>query len=62
MPMLLELDPDIADVGTYGFCKRCECEVLVVKRDCGIGLFEYWGSKGVHVDMQDCCATCGDEL
>jgi hypothetical protein len=60
--MLADISPDIDETAIYGFCRRCECEVLVVKRDQGIGRFEYHGSKEIHVDMRDCCGTCGDEL
>jgi hypothetical protein len=62
MALMLDLDPDIADEGTYGFCHRCECEVPVVRRDFGIGRDEAWGRPIIHVDMQWCCVECGDQI
>lgn len=58
--MLLDCDPDPTEETTYGYCSRCRCECTVVKRDQGIGRDEYHGSKEIHVDMRDCCVTCGD--
>jgi DNA polymerase/3'-5' exonuclease PolX len=60
--MLADIEPDLDDEGTRGYCRRCDCDVHVVKRDQGIGRFEYHGSKEIHVDMRDCCGECGDEL
>ncbi|WP_144156502.1 hypothetical protein [Paraburkholderia sp. BCC1885] len=60
--ILLDTEPDPVEEAAYGYCRRCECECVFVRRDQGIGRFEYHGSKEIHVDMRDCCATCGDEL
>lgn len=43
------------------WCCYCQCNVDVVKRDCGIGRYEYWGYRGVHIDMRDTCSACGEE-
>lgn len=40
------------------WCKECKQECDVIDVDFGIGAYEYWGAKGVHVDIQavsDCC-------
>jgi hypothetical protein len=43
-------------------CKSCGKDAVIVQRDFGIGAYEYWGSKGVHRDMRNCCSECGDEV
>lgn len=43
-------------------CTSCGKDAVIVQRDFGIGAYEYWGSKGVHRDMRDCCSECGDEV
>lgn len=42
-------------------CKCCEkpCEVVAI--DFGIGAYEYWGAKGVHVDIQEVSECCEDD-
>jgi hypothetical protein len=55
-------DPEYRDEDLTGYCKSCDCETLTVRIDMGIGSYEYWGSKGVHRDWQDCCATCEEPL
>lgn len=52
-------DPDIDAPMKTGWCCACECNVDVVKEDHGIGSFEYWGSREVHIDIQDTCTVCG---
>lgn len=40
------------------WCVACKQECSVIDVDFGIGAYEYWGAKGVHVDIQavsDCC-------
>ncbi|CAH2910754.1 MAG: hypothetical protein CPSOU_1845 [uncultured Paraburkholderia sp.] len=56
-------EPDYDDIHppVMGNCDNCG-EVEIVQRDHGIGRYEFWGSKGVHRDMRDCCGKCGDEL
>jgi hypothetical protein len=44
-----------------GFCKYCETNVDTMKRDIGIGGYEYWGCKGNHVQLVDVCVECGEE-
>ena len=53
-------EPDYLDLDTdrYAFCKHCERETVIVKRDFGTG--ERMGSRGFHVDILDCCADCGN--
>lgn len=48
-------DPD--DPGTQ-FCLECGEEVNIVKRDFGIGPYEYWGTRGVHHDYAWVCPKC----
>lgn len=57
-------EPDYMDIDTdrYGYCKTCERETVIVKRDIGIGRYEYQGAKGVHIDLRDHCADCENEL
>ncbi|MEX3972227.1 hypothetical protein [Paraburkholderia caribensis] len=55
-------DIDRDDEGTYGYCPECECNVTSVKRDFGIGPYEYWGSREVHRDLRDVCPTCEGDL
>lgn len=50
------------DEGTYGYCPECECNVHSVRRDFGIGSYEYWGSREVHVDLRDVCPKCEGDL
>jgi len=59
---LLDCDPDLTEETTYGYCRRCECEVPIEERDFGIGRDCAWGRSIVHVDMQWCCCECGDAL
>lgn len=55
--------PDVdVDEGTYGYCPECECNVHSVRRDFGIGAYEYWGSREVHRDLRDVCPTCEGDL
>ena len=55
--------PDVdVDEGTYGWCNECECNVQSVRRDFGIGAYEYWGSREVHRDLRDVCPTCEGDL
>ena len=40
------------------WCCACKQECLVIEVDFGIGSYEYWGAKGVDIDLQevsDCC-------
>lgn len=43
-------------------CESCSKDAVIVQRDCGIGAYEYWGDRGVHRDMRNCCSECGDEV
>lgn len=41
-----------------GVCKECGQECRPVRRDFGIGPYEYWGSRGVDTNYQwvsPCC-------
>lgn len=53
---------DCDDEGVYGYCPECECNVRSVRRDFGIGSYEYWGSHGVHHDWREVCPTCEGDL
>ncbi|MEI5996803.1 hypothetical protein H3V53_06195 [Paraburkholderia bengalensis] len=55
-------DVDRDDEGKYGWCPQCECNVHSVRRDFGIGAYEYWGSREVHRDLRDVCPTCEGDL
>lgn len=45
------------------YCRFCEANVDTVRKDCGIGSYEYWGAHGRHVDMRNTCIECGyDDL
>jgi hypothetical protein len=58
-------EPDYMDIDESheGFdCQHCGKEAIVVQRDFGIGAYEYWGSKGVHREMRNCCSECGEEI
>jgi hypothetical protein len=40
------------------WCCACKQECSVIEVDFGIGSYEYWGAKGVDIDLQevsDCC-------
>lgn len=43
-------------------CESCGKDAVIVQRDFGIGRYEFWGSRGVHRDMRNCCSECGDEV
>lgn len=45
-----------------GWCWNCSCNVTSARADFGIGRYEYWGCKGVHVDWRDVCPTCGENV
>jgi len=41
-----------------GICEECGGECTAVEKDFGIGPYEFWGDRGVHVDMRlvsPCC-------
>lgn len=40
-------------------CPHCGCDEIDWI-DEGIGKYEYWGSKGVDVDMVPVCSECGE--
>lgn len=52
-------EPDIDAPMKRGWCPVCEANVDVRAEDHGIGSYEYWGSVGVHTDIQDTCTECG---
>jgi hypothetical protein len=54
--MIIEAEPDI-DETRYGYCTFCECEQIVALFDFGI---DDGHVLGVHVDLMDCCAVCGE--
>jgi hypothetical protein len=39
----------------------CGCEE-VVWEDTGIGIYEYWGSRGCDTRMEPFCANCGEPI
>lgn len=42
----------------YGICASCGKQAKAVRRDMGIGPYEYWGARGTHHDWQivsECC-------
>ncbi len=49
-------EPDDDDQVT-GWCECCGAECYGVAVDNGIGSYEYWGSKGVHHQI-DCESNC----
>ncbi|HEX8894411.1 MAG TPA: hypothetical protein VF783_13865 [Terriglobales bacterium] len=58
-------EPDCTDYdepSKYGWCRHCQKETVTVKRDVGIGRYEAWGCKGIHIDMRDHCGDCGEEI
>lgn len=59
-------EPDYMDLdeaaGEPIVCDSCGKDAVIIQRDFGIGAYEYWGSKGVHRDMRNCCSECGDEV
>ena len=63
-PPMTDREPDYLDLDTdrYGWCKTCAKEVVLIKRDVGIGRYEYHGSKGIHIDLRDHCADCENEI
>jgi hypothetical protein len=48
--------------GIFGYCEKCACNVSSVRRDFGIGHYEYWGSREVHTDWREVCPSCESEL
>lgn len=46
----------------YGYCNECKKNVTSVRRDFGIGAYEYWGSREVHTDWREVCPTCEGDL
>lgn len=62
MTLVIDTEPDPVETENFGFCRLCECEVRIIKRDQGIGRDEAYGRPIVHVDMQWCCCECGDAL
>ncbi len=48
-------DPD--DPGNK-FCLDCGEEVRIVKKDFGIGPYEFWGARGVDHDYHWVCSKC----
>lgn len=51
-------EPDDDSSPTEGWCAHCNKECIGVAVDNGIGSYEYWGSKGVHhqIDIEsNCC-------
>ena len=62
MTLVIDTEPDPVESESLGFCRRCESEVPIVKRDFGIGRDCAWGRPIVHVDMRWCCCECGDEI
>jgi hypothetical protein len=50
------------DTAIYFVCHHCGKEATVVRRDFGIGRYEYQGARGIHRDERECCSECGEEL
>ena len=44
------------------YCVLCgkECEVDIV--DEGIGTYEYWGAKGVDIQLVEVSVCCGEDV
>ena len=53
-----ELEPE----GAYGYCPRCECNVIALRMDFGYGWTEFWGMHSRHVDMRDVCPVCLEDV
>jgi hypothetical protein len=43
-------------------CSDCGLECNVKRVDFGIGPYEYWGHRGVDVQMRDCSDCCEADL
>lgn len=60
---LREHDRDeCADKLSPGYCPNCECMRDAKVVDFGIGAYEYWGSRGRHVDKREVCSYCETEF
>jgi hypothetical protein len=62
---LADREPDHADIDDdthYGYCPACKCNVRAASVDFGIGSYEYWGCRGVHVDIREVCPDCEGDL
>ena len=44
------------------YCCECGEPCSVVWTDEGIGVYEYWGARGVHVDWQASSSCCEAEV
>jgi hypothetical protein len=49
------------DPVTKMYCPECQVNVRPVRRDFGIGGYEYWGCKGFHTDWRNVCPECETE-
>lgn len=45
-----------------GFCSACHEECTAISVDMGIGAYEFWGSREVHVDIQAVSPCCEAEM
>lgn len=45
------------DDGQYGFCRHCDCEVLIVVEEQG-----YDTDRGFHSLPTDVCGECGRDI
>ena len=53
---------DPKDDHPKGYCAGCHEYVTGTYIDYGIGEYEYWGYKGVHVDLELVSPCCEEEL
>lgn len=50
------------DEGVEGICSECGNACRATMVDFGIGPYEYWGSKCVHVDLRPASPCCEAEV
>jgi hypothetical protein len=45
-----------------GFCSECRKPCVKIRRDYGIGSYEYWGATGVHHNWQTVSECCEEDV
>jgi hypothetical protein len=62
---LSDREPDYLDRDDdthRGYCPSCKANVTAKSVDFGIGSYEYWGCRSVHVDIREVCPDCEGNL
>jgi len=44
------------------YCGECGKECKTVERDFGIGAYEFWGARSVHVNIQTVSECCDGDV